>query len=107
MKCKDHHRKPLVYGADVTPINVVTDGCGTEIAGVVSQGTDWCKADVAAFYSAKLNSAQQNYSVHNIEMLAGMETMLRYHDILQGTKFTWYTDHKGLIHLINQKDLSG
>jgi hypothetical protein len=62
---------------------------------------------VAAFYSAKLDSAQQNYPVHEIEMLAGIETMLRHRDILQGTKFMWITDHKGLIHLVKQKDLSG
>ena len=48
------------------------------------------------FYSDKLNSAQQNYPVHEIEMLAGVETMLRHHDILQGVKFKWITDHKGL-----------
>jgi hypothetical protein len=64
-------------------------------------------AKIAAFYSAKLNSAQQNYPVHEIEMLAGIETMLRHADILQGASFKWLTDHKGLIHLLNQKNLSG
>lgn len=62
---------------------------------------------MAAFYSAKLNPAQQNYPVHEIEMLAGVETMLRHVDLLQGVKFKWVTDHKGLIHLLNQKNLSG
>ena len=62
---------------------------------------------ISAFYSAKLNPAQQNYPVHEIEMLAGVETMLRHADILQGTKFKWLTDHKGLTHLLNQKNLSG
>jgi hypothetical protein len=59
------------------------------------------------FYSAKLNPAQQNYPVHEIEMLAGVETMLRHTDILQGTQFKWLTDHKGLTYLLNQKNLSG
>ena len=86
---------------------MVTDGCLTGIAGVISQGEDWRTAKVVAFYSAKLNSAQQNYPVHEIEMLAGVETMLRHWDILQGVKFIWYTDHKGLIHLMKQKNLSG
>ena len=87
--------------------NNPTDGCGTGIAGVVSQGADWRTASVAAFFSAKLNSAQQNYPVHEIEMLAGVETMLRHQDILQGVRFNWYMDHKGLIHLLEQKNLSG
>jgi hypothetical protein len=40
-------------------------------------------------------------------MLAGVETMMRHRDILQGAKFVWLTDHKGLIHLLNQCNLSG
>jgi RNase H-like domain found in reverse transcriptase len=60
-----------------------------------------------AFYSAKLNSAQQDYSVHEIELMAGIKTMLCHADILQGVWFKWVTDHKGLTHLLNQKNLSG
>ena len=33
--------------------------------------------------------------------------MLRHIDILQGVQFKWLTDHKGLIYLLNQKNLSG
>jgi len=105
--CWDHHQKPLKYGPDVLPVNVIMDGCGTGIVGVMSQGKYWHTMDVAVFFSAKLNPVQQNYPIHEIEMLAGVETMLRYRDILQGVKFKWYTDHKGLIHLLRQKNLSG
>jgi hypothetical protein len=73
----------------------------------VAQGADWRTAKVAAFYSAKLNPAQRNYPVHEQEMLAGVETMLRHRDILQGARFVWLTDHKGLVHLLNQRNLSG
>jgi RNase H-like domain found in reverse transcriptase len=59
------------------------------------------------FYSMKLNSAQQNYPVHEIELVAEIETMLWHTDILQGVKFKWVTDHRGLTHLLNQKSLSG
>src|SRR5882762_8920862 len=104
---RNHRRVPLDYKADAPPVWMVTDGCATGISGVVSQGLDWKTAKIAAFYSAKLNPAQQNYPVHEIEMLAGVETMLRHTDILQGSKFKWLTDHKGLTHLLNQKNLSG
>ena len=86
---------------------MVTDGCSTRVAGLVSQGDDWQTARIAAFYSAKLNPGQQNYPVHEIEMLAGVETMLHHCDILQGANFKWIMDHKGLIHLLRQKNLSG
>lgn len=83
----------------------MTDGCITGIARIVSQGENWHTAKVAAFYSAKFNPMQQNYPFHEIKMMAGVETVLRHHDILQGVKFTWYTDYKGLIHILNRKNL--
>ena len=106
-QAREHHRKPLTYTSGSDPIWLITDGCSTGISGLVSQGKDWKTAKVAAFYSAKLNPAQQNYPVHEIEMMAGVESMLRHADILQGVKFKWLTDHKGLIHLLKQKNLSG
>lgn len=78
---RDHNRVPLEYAPSAPQIWMVTDGCATGVAGLVSQGKNWKDAKVAAFYSAKLNSAQQNYPVHEIEMLAGVETMLRHRDI--------------------------
>jgi len=94
------HCRPLSYDPEAPPIHVVTDGHSTGIAGIISQGHDWKIADVAVFYSAKLNPAQRNYSVHEIEMLAGVETILQHHDILEDVNFQWYIDHKGLIHLL-------
>ena len=104
---RDHRRVPLDYSRGAPPIWMITDGCATGVSGVISQGLEWQSANITAFYSAKLNPAQQNYPVHEIEMLAGIETMLRYADLLQGVEFRWLTDHKGLTHLLNQKNLSG
>ena len=106
-RVRENRRVPLDYSDGAPPIWMITDGCATGISGIVSQGNDWKTARIAAFYSAKLNSAQQNYPVHEIELFAGIETMLRHIDILQGAKFKWLTDHKGLIYLLNQKNLSG
>ena len=105
--CRDHQQVPLNYETNSPHIWFMTDACFNGIAAVVAQGDKWQESKIAAFFSAKMNPAQQNYPVHEQEMLAGIEGMLRYWDILQGTKFTWLTDHKGLIHLYNQKNLSG
>ncbi|KAJ8457109.1 hypothetical protein ONZ45_g18448 [Pleurotus djamor] len=102
-----HSRRPLDYSAGADPIWLITDASATGVAGVVSQGKDWRTSRVAAFYSAKLNSAQQNYPVHERELLAGLESMVRHRDILQGAKFTWLTDHKGLEHILTQPKMSG
>jgi hypothetical protein len=106
-QARDFNRTPLSYAEGAPPIWMITDGCATGVSGVIAQGDDWKAAKVAAFYSAKLNPAQQNYATHEIELLAGIETMLRHQDQLQGTRFKWVTDHKGLTHFLNQKNLSG
>ena len=36
-----------------------------------------------------------------------METMLRHKNLLQGTHFYWYTDHRVLEHILKQLVLSG
>lgn len=53
-------------------------------------------AHVAAFYSAKLNAAQRKYPVHEIEMLAGVETVFRHRDVLQ-LEGVHLKDHKELL----------
>jgi hypothetical protein len=105
--CAPHCRVPLNYSAGHKRIWLMTDASATGIGGVVAQGDDWKKAKVAAFYSAKLSSTQRNYPVHEQEALAGLETMVRHRDILQGVHFTWLTDHKALTHFFKQKDLLG
>ena len=92
---REHRRKPLDYSKDAPRIWLVTDGSLAGASGVVSQGEAWNGGRVAAFFSAKLSPAQMNYPVHEIEMLAGVESMKRHRDILLGCHFTWVTDHKG------------
>jgi hypothetical protein len=104
---RNNSQRPIVYGDEAPQIWMITDGCLTGIAGIVSQRENWKTAAIAAFYSAKLNNAQRNYPVHEIEMLAGVETMLRHKDVLQRVHSKWIMDHKGLIYLLNQKSISG
>lgn len=106
-KYRGHRHIPLAYGSNAPPIWLVTDGSLGGIADVVCQGTDWKSSCIAVFFSAKLSSAQMNYPVHEIEMLAGVKAMQHHRDILLGCAFTWITDHKGLTHLLNQWNLSG
>jgi hypothetical protein len=106
-EARDLNRIPLSYAEGASPIWMITDGCATGISGVIAQGEDWKTSKIAGFYSAKLNPAQQNYATHEIELFAGIETMLRNRDLLQGVRFKWVTDHKGLTYFLNQKNLSG
>uniref|UniRef100_A0A0W0G6M7 Putative polyprotein n=1 Tax=Moniliophthora roreri TaxID=221103 RepID=A0A0W0G6M7_MONRR len=103
---RDFHRVLLNYNEGADPIWLVTNRCATGIGAAIIQGRDWKSSWVAAFYSAKLNNAQQNYAIYEIELLAGLEAMCHYQDMLFWVHFTWVMDHKPLIHLRNQKVLS-
>ena len=103
---RSQRREALDYSKGAPPIWVTTDGCLTGGGGYVSQGIDPDNAKVVGFWSGKWGSAQQNYPVHELELLALVETLKRFRGILHGTSFTVRTDHKGLTHLRNQKELS-
>jgi hypothetical protein len=49
------------------------------------------------FFSRKLSTTQQNYSVTEIELLAIVETIKKFKGMLWGHKIKVYTDHKSLI----------
>jgi RNase H-like domain found in reverse transcriptase len=51
------------------------DASLTGAGGVVSQNTDLTTAQVISFWSGKFNSAQQNYPVHEQELLAVIESL--------------------------------
>ena len=103
---RDQRQEALNYVKGAPPIWVTTDVYLTGGGGYVSQGTDPSKAKVMSFWLGKWNAAQQNYPVHEQELLALIETLKRFRGILHGTMFTVQTDHKALTHLMRQKDLS-
>lgn len=73
---------------------------------MISQGENYLTTNVIAFWSGKFNSAQQNYLVHELELLAIVESLRHFSHLLMGTHFHVYTDHKGLEWITTQKNLS-
>jgi len=105
-KWRDVRRVPLDYVAGREEINLTCDASLTGASGVISQGDDLDKANVVAFWSGKFNPAQQNYPVHELELLAIVESSKRFRHLLHGIKFRVFTDHKGLEWITSQKKLS-
>jgi len=103
---RDQCREALDYSEGVPPLWVTTDGCLSGGGGYISQGIDPDDAKVVGFWSGKWSPAQQHYPVHEQELLALVETLKCFRGLLHGTSFTVRTDHKGLIYLKKQKDLS-
>jgi len=104
-KWRDVRRKTIDYSAGAPKINLCCDACLTGGSGVISQGDDYLTASVITFWSGKFNSAQQNYPVHELELLAIVESLKRFGHLLQGVNFHVFTDHKRL-EWITQKKLS-
>ena len=50
-----------------------------------------------AFFSRKLSTVQQKYSVTELELLAIVETLKEFKGMLWGQTIIVYTDHKNLM----------
>ena len=93
---RDLRRRTIDYSAGHMPINLSCDACLTGGSGVVWQGVSMNVGHIVAFWSGKFNSAQQNYPVHEQELLAIIESLCRFQYLLQGVHFQILTNHKGL-----------
>lgn len=60
-----------------------------------------------AYMSRKLNTAQKNYSVTELECLAAVLCVQKFRCYVEGMPFTIITDHASLKWLMGQKELTG
>ena len=72
---------------------VHTDASDLQIGGVVSQDEK-----PLGYFSKKFNSAQNNYTVTEKELLGIVETLKQFRTILLGNRIKIYTDHKNLTY---------
>ena len=56
-------RQPLDYSIETHPISIICDASFTGAAGILCQGPEWQKVSVAAFWSGKFTTTQQNYPI--------------------------------------------
>ena len=54
------------------------------------------------FFSRKLDSAQVRYSAYNRELLACVQGIQHFCFMLEGRRFTLYTDHKPLTYALSK-----
>lgn len=97
-------KEPLLQYPDFTlPFVVTTDASKYAIGGILSQG-EIGKDRPIAYTSRLLNSAEQNYSTIEKELLAIVYSVNYFRPYLYGHKFTLVTDHKPLVWLDSVKD---
>jgi hypothetical protein len=93
--CKTPVLRPINYKSEEL-IWVICDASKTGVGAMYGQGKDWMGCRPARFMSKKFSSAQQHYSVHEMEMLAILEALQKWEDKLVGKRIHVITDHKAL-----------
>ena len=84
---------------------LMTDASDIGLGGVLSQEENGRMKPVA-YLSRKLNQAEQNYAVHEKELLAIIFALRTWRIYLHGAEFDILTDHHPLIYLDSQPNLS-
>ena len=79
----------MAYPDFSKPLEIYTDASARQLGAVITQNN--CPI---AFYSKKLNTAQQNYTVTDLELLSVVMTLKEFRNILLGQEINMYTDHK-------------
>jgi RNase H-like domain found in reverse transcriptase len=83
----------LSYPDFSKPFDVYTDASHHQLGAVISQ-----EQRPIAFYSRKLQPAQTRYTTTERELLALVETLKEFRNILLGHHIRVYTDHKNLTY---------
>src|SRR5260370_33900837 len=98
----------LAHWATDLPKMVEMDVSDCAIAGILSVTTEDGEIQLVAFYSHMLQSTEQNYAMHDKELLAIHEAFKSWHHYLEGSAKTidTVTDHKNLEYFTTTKKLT-
>ena len=84
----------LAYTEFNAPFEIHTDASKLNIGAVIYQ-----KGKPITFYSWNMNSAQQNYTTTEKELLSIIVSLKEFRNILLGHQITVYTHHKNLNYI--------
>ena len=92
----------LVHPQPDAPTCILTDASNTAVGAVLQQRIDnkWCPL---AYFSRKLNSAQQKYSTFDRELLGIYLSIQHFRYFVEGRDFFIVTDHKPLTYALRSR----
>ena len=82
-------------------VSLAVDASNTHIGGVLQQLVNSAWAPLA-FFSRKLNPAQEKYSAFDRELLACYLSVRHFRFLIEGKPFQLHTDHKPLTHALHR-----
>jgi hypothetical protein len=86
---------------------VMPDASIFAVGGVLAQLDDQGRERPLSYRSKKLNSAEQNYAVYELEALGVIYCVRKFRHYIEGTTFLLITDHNALLWLFRQPNLRG
>ena len=96
MKAKVAADTLLAYLNHNHPFDIETDTSGYQLGSIIKQD-----GQPVAYYSRKLNSAQQNYMMIKKELLSVVKTLKTFHSMLLGASIMVHMDPKNLTHKVS------
>jgi hypothetical protein len=81
----------LAYPDFLKPFEIYTNASTKQLGAINTQ-----KNRPIAFFSRKLSGAQSKYTVTKLELLAIVETLKEFNEMLWGQRINVYTNHKNL-----------
>ncbi|UYV61886.1 hypothetical protein LAZ67_1006958, partial [Cordylochernes scorpioides] len=100
--------QPVLYIYDPSkPCHLFTDASSLGVAGVLKQPDEQGILHPIGYFSRKLHPYEQNYTASEIETLAIINSVQRFHTYLHNIHFTLHTDHLPLKWIKNVKNPHG
>ena len=97
----------LIIPDNRKPFRIEVDASDFAIGAVLLQQGEDMNWHPVCFESRKLRRAEMNYPIHERELLSLIYALRTWKHYLYGQEFDAFTDHRSLVHLMNQKNLSG
>ena len=100
-----HSRPLLAHPDNKLPFVVFTDASVVGLGGVLCQGFGRGLQPIT-FESKKLSRSERNYTIHDLELLAVVHCLRKWHHYLEGVHFTVKTDNAAITHIFTQVSLN-